>query len=378
MATHHLALSEGTLEPFLGEPKFELQPVFTGERLPNIVVAMDGAVLATWGSKSVRARRSENGGKAWSPEITVAKPGFHGGGLLVDETTDDILAFVQDKHPPAPAYIYRSKDHGKTWKREELVVEKDLNGNRPQMHMAEHGITLRNGEHSGRLLRPARVFGKASGYNTAIYSDTGGKSWRTSKAFPMNGTGEGAVAELVNGHVYYSSRKHWFSKVSDFTHKRAFAWSYDGGATWKDADYDEVLPDGSRYRGERGRGASHQGHFGMMCGLLRLPVEGRNILLYSNVDTPSHMRVRMAVWASFDGGKTWPVKRLVYEGPSAYSSLAAGRPGTSSEGWLYLQFEGGKKNEYEGAYLARFNLTWLLEGTKIGNGELPEWMANSS
>jgi sialidase-1 len=31
------------------------------------------------------------------------------------------------------------------------------------------------------------------------------------------------------------------------------------------------------------------------------------------------------VWASFDGGKTWPVKRLVDEGSFAYSSLVTGR-----------------------------------------------------
>ncbi len=115
--------TEGELAPFLGKAKFELRPIFTGERFPNIVVAMDGTVLATWGSRSVRARRSENGGKTWGPEITVAKPGFHGGGVLVDQTTGDILVFVQDKHPPARSYIYRSEDHGESWKQEELVVD---------------------------------------------------------------------------------------------------------------------------------------------------------------------------------------------------------------------------------------------------------------
>jgi sialidase-1 len=111
----------------------------------------------------------------------------------------------------------------------------------------------------------------------------------------------------------------------------------------------------------------------MMCGLARVPVEGRDVFLYSNADTPSHKRERMTVWASCDGGKTWPVKRLVYEGPSAYSSLVAGRPGTSSEGWVYLLFEGGKKREYEGAYVARFNLAWLLAGTQTGDGAVPDW-----
>ena len=40
---------EGPIDPFLGEAKFEMQQLFTGERMPNVVVATDGTVLATWG-----------------------------------------------------------------------------------------------------------------------------------------------------------------------------------------------------------------------------------------------------------------------------------------------------------------------------------------
>ena len=75
----------------------------------------------------------------------------------------------------------------------------------------------------------------------------------------------------------------------------------------------------------------------------------------------------MTAWASFDGGETWPVKRLVYEGPSAYSSLVAGRPGTSSEGWIYLQFE----ERQAGGRMARLNLSWLMDGERTGDGRLP-------
>ena len=60
---------EGPIDAFLGEPKFEMQQLFANERLPNIVVAMDGTVLATWGWGRVRVRRSEDGGESWGPEI---------------------------------------------------------------------------------------------------------------------------------------------------------------------------------------------------------------------------------------------------------------------------------------------------------------------
>jgi len=95
-------------------------------------------------------------------------------------------------------------------------------------------------------------------------------------------------------------------------------------------------------------------------------VSGRDILLYSNADEESHERVRLTVWASLDGGITWPVKRLVDEGPSAYSSLAVGRTGTPSEGWIYLQYE--ERNG--GGRVARFNLSWVLAGQLTGDGDL--------
>ena len=177
------------------------------------------------------------------------------------------------------------------------------------------------------------------------------------------GTGEGAVAELSDGRIYYNTRRHSGPKGADSA-MRWEAWSDDGGATWKNLAVSRVLPDGPQGEGLNG------------ChgGLVRLPVHGRDIILYSNCDSPTRERKNVSVWASFDGGKTWPIKRSVYAGPSAYSSLSAGRPGTPSTGWIYILLEGGKKYRYEGAYLARFNLSWLLKGEKTGDGKLPAWI----
>jgi sialidase-1 len=121
----------------------------------------------------------------------------------------------------------------------------------------------------------------------------------------------------------------------------------------------DVLPDGNQHT-----------EYGLMAGLVRLPVEGYDILIYSNIDVPSteeeetysygqrvNGRMRGTVWASFDGGKTWPVKKLVDEGSFAYSSLAAGREGTPGEGIIYLLYESSG-----GGKIARFNLAWLTGG----------------
>ena len=80
----------------------DVQPLFREIRHPNVVVTRKGTVLATLGDKKLLARRSEDGGTTWGEEIIITEPAFQGGGLTVDETTGDILAFAEDRHPPAP------------------------------------------------------------------------------------------------------------------------------------------------------------------------------------------------------------------------------------------------------------------------------------
>ena len=240
VSTGSITAGEGKLEPFLGEPALELGQVFRGERFPNIVVSMKGTVIATWGTSHVRARRSEDGGKTWGEEIIIQKPGFQCGGVVVDEGSGDILAFVEDRHPPAPVSGYRSRDDGKTWKKIAAKINPDSKGNMPSMHMNDHGITLRHGKHKGRLIRPSRFYAGRNDrskwpehYTNAIYSDDGGKTWNTSDPFPANGTGEATLAELSDGTVYYNSRRHWANKGEN-PRRRWTALSDDGGKSWKD------------------------------------------------------------------------------------------------------------------------------------------------
>jgi sialidase-1 len=355
--------AEGKIEPFLSDPKLDMQQVFKGGRFPNVVVAVDGTVLAVW--NGVMVRRSKDGGKTWGPEILVGK-GFMGGGVTVNETNGEILAFVEKGHPPAPLTVYRSKDHGKTWSAMKVTIKPDSKGNVPNMHMNEHGITLRHGKNAGRIIRPSRHYAGANArskwpehYTNAIFSDDGGKTWQTSEPFPAMGTGEATLAELSNGQIYYNSRRHWAQKGAN-PRRRWTAESGDGGATWKNLKFCQILPDGPQNT-----------NYGCMAGLVRLPIAGKDILIYSNCDSPGG-RHHITVWASFDGGKSWPLKRLVFEGRGAYSSMTAGRPDTKSEGWIYLNFEGGPKG---GSTVAKFNLSWLLKGKETGNGKVPDWVS---
>jgi sialidase-1 len=60
---------------------------------------------------------------------------------------------------------------------------------------------------------------------------------------------------------------------------------------------------------------------------------------------------------SYDEGATWPVSRVVHDGPAAYSSLVVLPDGT-----IGLLFERGATSPYETITFARFTLEWLTGG----------------
>ena len=344
------------------DPLFEKQMLFEGGRFPNVVVAKNGTVVTTWGKEKCVSRRSVDGGATWQSEVNIGS-GINGGGLTVDENSGQLISFVEKgEHPPAPILSYFSSDQGQSWQAKKIKIHPDNNGNPPSMHMNEHGITLKNGIHKGRLVRTSRYYGKGnereywpSHYTNAIYSDNGGKTWHTSNPFPVNGTGEAAIVELSDGSLYYNSRRH-LSTDGLNPRMRYIASSSDGGQNWENLYVSKELPDGEQNR-----------DYGLMAGLDRLPFEGHDILIFSNIDSYSG-RKNGTVWLSFDGGKSWPLKKVIEEGGFKYSSLAVGRKNTPSEGYIYLLYETGTKNDihaYGGGIIARINLSWLMKDKKI-------------
>jgi sialidase-1 len=356
---------------------FELHSQFSRGRGYTVDVAMDGTVLAPAGNSILFL--SKDGGDSWDTvyadisgiPIVNEKNGeiiFVGLPYRSEILLDNPIDTIGQEGYIFP--LYRSVNHGLTWEKTSGIIYKDANGWLPSSGGAENGITLKFGPKEGRLLMPARVFVEyergtrnADHYNTAIYSDDNGKTWHTSAPFPEKGTGEGTLAELFDGRIYYNSRSHMAADA-----QRRTAWSYDGGETWVELGI-SVLPD---------RAGRTYSAYGCKGGLIRLPVANEDILVYSNLDIPisSSFRSNITVWASFDGGKTWPVKRLVYDGPSGYSMLAAGRKNTKSDGWIYIMFEGYPNNEVRewpdlDQYFARFNLNWIIGGELTGDGAIP-------
>jgi sialidase-1 len=337
-------------------------------------VAMDGTVLmfSLQGephpdkrkNSKIFVKRSEDGGETWSDHQLIGKRidldwkalgigPYDGSGWgkdkhhahatlgtsIIDESTGEIMLFITALYP-AP-YMYKSRDHGKTWKLEKIKFGKDLNGFMPIPNAAcDSGINIKHGPNKGRLLVPSRVMPnynkheESKGYTNAVYSDDHGKTWIPSEPFPLDGTGESGLVELNDGTIYINSRTH--------TRKgnRWVAYSDDSGETWRDLRQDDELFDGP------------PDVYGCKAGLIRLSRDDGNILLFSSPTPDVGGRQNIRVWVSFDGGKSWPHNRLIKKGPGNYTWMTEGRKGTPSEGYIYLL--SGKD------WMARFNMAWLL------------------
>lgn len=361
-------------------------------RIPSVVVAKDGTVLAfcnrrmdTVGDNAAEVhvvlRRSVDGGKTWRPiEDLFAVEGWTAGiGTAVVDAADGAILLFYSRRPVSVAakalakeqkldsgrLLARSADSGATWEHQRLVIAANKAGAIAGTHGSGTGITLRHGPHRGRLLVPARYntsprrvndwskegmeFLRTCHFNCAIYSDDHGKTWQTSEPV-QPGTGEGCIAETLEGTVYYNSRAYFFDG------KRRIARSYDAGDTFTDFAVDETLIEPIQ---------------GCSAALKRYPQKfagGKNLLLFSNpanfptggskvTSWPGDRglgRIRMTVRLSYDEGTTWPISRVVNEGPSGYSSLAV-----SKDGAILCLYETGEDVYNEKIALARFNFEWL-------------------
>ncbi|MBN2356775.1 exo-alpha-sialidase [candidate division KSB1 bacterium] len=172
-------------------PFFQVQTLFKtpeGERnirMPSILTAPTGTVFAFADGCSIMRKSSDNG-RTWSAAEEVAPGEKLHGNIILDETSGDLI--ILSPSGPDP-YLYRSTDDGKSWRKEPVTVSANvlgqgIHGSSPIGIVAmEPGITLKYGEHKGRLLIAGRIqppFGNNNqeywmyNYNTAIYSDDGG------------------------------------------------------------------------------------------------------------------------------------------------------------------------------------------------------------
>ncbi len=161
-------------------------------------------------------------------------------------------------------------------------------------------------------------------YGASLVSDDHGDTWRIG-ALVGPGVDENKVVELTDGTVLLNVRAKPF---------RLVATSRDGGLTYGPLRGDSTLVD----PGNNGA-------------IVRVDGAGtRDRLVFSNTADATARR-RLTLRLSCDGGRSWPVSRVLVDGPSAYSTLAV-LPG----GDVGVLFERG---EYAAISFARIPLAWV-------------------
>jgi sialidase-1 len=178
-----------------------------------------------------------------------------------------------------------------------------------------------------------------------VFSDDGGGSWHMGQPVDYPMSNESQAVELSDGSLLLN----WRVQRTGDEHPgfRGKAISRDGGVTWSASMLDRGLPEWPCQAG---------------LARLRLPDGGseRSRLIFTNPEpNPGKGRSRMTVRISEDDGRTWPIARLVHEGPAAYSC-----PAVLSDGRLGLLYECGEQRPYERIRLARLSWDWLETGSR--------------
>lgn len=323
-------------------------------RIPAVVALPEGKLLAFCeGRKKGRGdsgdidlvlRHSADGGKTWGPLQVVADFGPDTVGNpcpVVDRTTGTIwLPLTKNlgheterdietgkSKENRTVWITKSTDGGATWAK---PVEITAAVRRPDWTWYATGPGVGVQLRGGRLVIPCDHRTRARALHShVIYSDDGGRTWKVGGVAGAN-TNECQVIERSDGSLLLNMRS--YHKKN----RRAVAASKDGGLSWSPVTLDDALVEPV-----------------CQASLLRYP-EGKEKgwTLFSN--PASTKREKMTVRLSHDDGATWPVQRLLYAGPSAYSCLTVLPDRTI--GCLY---ERGAKSPYEKITFAHFTLAWL-------------------
>jgi sialidase-1 len=340
-------------------------------RIPGVVVTKKGTVLAycearrntgnDWDTIDLMMRRSTDGGRTFSPPRTIA----HVPGLIerspvaierhqanpTDVTYDNPVA-IADRNGVVHfvfaleymrVFYMRSVDDGVTFSTPREITA-TFDAFRPEYAWRVlatgpgHGIQLR----AGRLLIPVWLSlgtagnGHHPSVDATVYSDDHGQTWRRGVIAVPDTPGfpdpnETAAVELSDGRTMLNVR------TQSKENRRTIVLSADGATGWSAPRLDANLPDPICF-----------------AALLRFSFgkARANRLLFVNPDSLNERR-NLTVRLSYDDGASWPAKRVLEPGPSAYADLARLPDGT-----ILCFYE---KGPYESLVLARFNPEWLSD-----------------
>lgn len=358
-------------------------------RIPAIAVAPNGDLLASYdyrpkngrmnggdspNENSIMQRRSTDNGKTWQPETVIARGivgsniagsrGYSDPSYVVDHESGTIFNFhvysqVSGVFAKNPAYTFTpdgkidensehamnlglsvSTDNGHSWT-QRVITDQVLGEKAKELQScfatSGAGTQKLTAPNKGRLLQQMACVPKTGGIVAyTIYSDDHGKTWKSGNPTPAVVAGkkfdENKVTELSDGSLILISR-------SQAGGGRIICTSTDSGENWKDCHVSNDLAD------ENNNAQVIRAFPNAKPGTLR-----SQVLLFSGTDNG---RKNGYVWASFDNGKTWPVKKQFKTGGTGYTTMTVQKDGNIG---LLMEPNGGGWQDI--AHLS-FNLRWL-------------------
>ena len=380
-------------EPFIVKQDLFIvgdDPAYSLYHIPGVVVTAKGTVLtwcearkraagvSDWDDIRILLRRSTDDGKTWSTPKSIANlegPKVKNPLALKMKNVDpnDVTynnpVLIADKDGTVHmlfcleyerVFYQRSDDDGLTFSQPTEITKtfEDFKKDYDWKVLAtgpNHSIQLK----TGRLVVPVWLSTGEGGnahrpsVTATVYSDDHGKTWKAGDiAVPCTddwiNPNETVAIELNDGRVMLNVRSE--SKA----HRRLIVTSPNGATGWSTPRFDEALLEPI-----------------CMGGIVRYNHEGKSLILFSNPHNldkakgkaePGKNRDRknVSVKISRDEAQTWPVNKLIEDGPSMYSDIAVTPKGTilcfygrSGDSQGVAAFAGGRLT------VARFNLEWL-------------------
>ncbi len=319
-------------------------------RIPALITTTKGTVLAfaearrnscgDAGDIDLVVKRSGDGGKTWSKLQMVWNDSTNTCGNpspVVDKKTGNIILLStwnlgtdhekdiinQTSKDTRRVFVLSSSDDGNTWS-SPAEITKDVKQPDWTWYATGPGsaIQVKKGKYKDRLVVACDHIESESKkyFSHAIYSDDGGKTWSLGGTTPQDRVNESTVAELPNGNLMLNMRN--YSTIRN----RQVSISKDGGKTWSDIRADSALIEPV-----------------CQASLIRYDYpEKKKFLVFSNPASKTS-RTNMTVRLSYDKGKTWPLSKVLYSGPSAYSNVTV-----LPNGNIACLFEAGYTRAYEG------------------------------
>jgi len=307
------------------------QQKYAAYRIPSLVVAADGALLAICegrvnsksdtGNIDIVVKRSTDEGVTWSDAKVLWDDGENTCGnpcSVLDRSTGKLHVLLT--HNPGSAteqdiigrhnvgertvWATSSIDDGQTWEAPRQITAEVKRREWTWYATGPGcGIQLERGERAGRLVIPCDHNGADGGrYSHIIYSDDQGATWRLGGVTPEDDVNECEVVELADGSLILNMRNYDRAVQS-----RQVAFSDDGGESWRDQRHAPELIEPICQASIR---------------RIEWPSDDSPGMIAFSNPADFAKRRSMVVRASGDDGRTWPAQVELHAGSSAYSCLA--------------------------------------------------------